>query len=58
MIKYLTNEEIIEINKIALEISGELKEFQIKNIFDINSAMKFVEDNFGNDLFKKPLVIA
>jgi len=55
MVEYLNEEEIIETNRLCLEISDEFEEFVIIQPDDIRFILKFVSKNFGNDLHKKSL---
>lgn len=52
MIDYLNEKEIFEINRLCLEISGELEEFIIVQPDDISFILKFVIDNFDEDAYK------
>jgi len=55
MIEYLSEEEIIEINRLCLDISEEFEEFVVIQIDDIRFILKFVSENFDNDVYKKAL---
>ena len=52
MVEFLNEEEIIEINRLCLEISKEFEEIIIVQPDDINYILKFVIDNFHNDLYE------
>ena len=56
MIEYLSEEEIIEINRLCLELTDELNEFIILQHDDIRFLIKFVTNNFDSDVIKKSLV--
>lgn len=45
---YLTKEEIIEINRLALESQGELEDFYLRSHEDLLFAIKYI-DNQNND---------
>jgi prophage maintenance system killer protein len=45
---YLTEEEIIEINRLALESQGELEDFYLRSHEDLLFALKYIE-NQNND---------
>ena len=51
MILYLTEEEIIEINRLALESQGEIEEFSLQNRDDLQFAMKYIENLDINDFY-------
>lgn len=53
MVEYLNEEEIIEINRLCLEISDEFEEFVVIQLDDIRFILKFVSEKFDNDLYKK-----
>lgn len=53
MVEHLNEEEIIEINRLCLEISGEFEEFVVIQLDDIRFILKFVSENFSNNLYKK-----
>ena len=53
MAEYLNEEEIIEINRLCLEISDEFEEFVVIQLDDIRFILKFVSENFSNDFYKK-----
>ena len=55
MINYLSIDEIININKLALKLTNEEDKFQVKSELDILSAIGFVEQNFNDDIVKKVL---
>lgn len=55
MIEYLTEEEIIEINRLCLEITDELDEFIVIQYDDIRFILNFVSNNFVDNLIKKSL---
>ena len=41
---YLTKEEIIEINRLALESQGELEDFYLRSHEDLSFAIKYIEN--------------
>lgn len=55
MVNFITEEEIIEINKKVLEISDELDEFQYQRPDYIRFTLSFVEDLFDDDFHKAAL---
>ena len=55
MIYYLSEKEIIDLNKYSLLATDELNEFCIVQPDDIRFLIKFVEKDFKDDLFKTAL---
>lgn len=55
MIYYLSEKEIIDLNKYSLQATDELNEFCIVQPDDIRFLIKFVEKEFEDDLFKTAL---
>ncbi len=55
MINYLDVEEIIVIDEIALELTNESGEFQVKDIIALYQIDTFVKNNFSEDIYKKAL---
>jgi prophage maintenance system killer protein len=55
MIYYLSEKEIIDLNKYSLQATDELNEFCIIQPDDIRFLIKFVEKEFEDDLFKTAL---
>ena len=55
MIKYLSEEQIIEINKASLGITGEKNKFHILQPDDLRFAMRFTEKNYGKNIIRKAL---
>lgn len=55
MIKYLTWEYLEEVNKLVLKYAGKGEIFSYDCILSIPAVCSFVENNFGNDIFKKAL---
>ncbi len=54
MVEYLNEEEIIEINRLCLELSEEIEEFIIIQPDDVNYILKFTSYNF-DDIYKLSL---
>jgi len=55
MVEYLIEEEIIEINRLSLESSEEEDEFHVIQPDDVRFIVKFAEERFEGDLYKKAL---
>ncbi len=55
MIIYLTDEEIIEINRLALESQGELEDFHLRRYDDLLFGINFVEKQDTDDYFNLAL---
>lgn len=55
MINYLSEDEIIELNKYSLYVTGEDDEFYVMQPDDIRFIINLVKKNFGIDLLKKAL---
>ena len=55
MIDYLSEEEIVEINRIVLEISNEYNQYVYDRPDYVRSILNFVVERFGEDLYKKAL---
>ena len=55
MITYLSEDEIIELNKYSLYATGEDNEFHVMQPDDIRFLINLVKKNFGDDLLKKAL---
>jgi len=55
MLAYLIEEEIIEINRLCLEISNEPDELVVIQPEDIRFILKFVSENFADNIYKKSL---
>jgi len=55
MVEYLNEEEIIEINRLCLELSDEFEEFVVIQQDDIRFILKFVSKNFSDSLYEKSL---
>lgn len=53
MINYLSKEEIIEINKYSLELTGEENEFYVIQPDDLTFIIDFVKEEYSKDLLKK-----
>jgi prophage maintenance system killer protein len=51
MIIYLSNEEIIEINRLALESQGELEDFYLRSNDDLLFAISYVEKQGSDDYY-------
>jgi len=51
MIIYLTKEEIIEINRLALESQGELEDFYLRSQDDLLFVINFVEKQETNNYY-------
>jgi death-on-curing family protein len=56
MTNYLSKEEIIEINKYSLEITGEENEFYVIQPDDLTFIIDFVKEEYNKDLLKKAVV--
>jgi death-on-curing family protein len=56
MINYLSKEEIIEINKYSLELTGEENEFYVIQPDDLTFIIDFVKEEYNKDLLKKAVV--
>jgi len=55
MINYLSEEEIIELNKYSLYATGEDNEFHVMQPDDIRFLINLVKKNFGDDFLQKAL---
>ena len=55
MLAYLIEEEIIEINRLCLEISNESDELVVIQPEDIRFILKFASENFVDNIYKKSL---
>jgi len=55
MIQYLSEEKIIEINRLSLGITGESNKFHVIQSDDLRFAMLFIKKNFGTNLIRKAL---
>ena len=55
MVNFITEKEIVEINRKVLEISNELDEIQYQRSDYIRFTIKFVEDSFDGDYHKAAL---
>ena len=55
MITYMHEDEIVEINHRILKISRELHEYEYQRPDYIRFTLKFIEENFNNDLYLKAL---
>jgi prophage maintenance system killer protein len=55
MITYLSEAEIIEINRLSLEVTKEKDKFLLIQPDDLRFAMRFVEKNFGKNIIRKAL---
>ena len=55
MIVYLLEEEIREINRFSLELTGEGDNFQVVQPDDVRFVIRFVSERFGKDLYRKAL---
>jgi prophage maintenance system killer protein len=55
MIRYLSDKQIIELNKASLGITGEKNKFHLIQPDDLRSIMRFTEKNFGTNIIKKAL---
>jgi len=55
MIYYLSEKEIIDLNKYSLQATDELNEICIVQPDDIRFLIKFVEKEYEDDLFKTAL---
>ncbi len=49
MVTYLTDEEIVEINRLALESQGELDEYSLQRRDDLLFSINFIENQDTND---------
>ena len=49
MIVYLLEEEIREINRFSLELTGEGDNFQVVQPDDVRFVIRFVSEQFGKD---------
>ena len=55
MIIYLSEDEIIELNKYSLYATGEDNEFHVMQPDDIRFLINLVKKNFGGDILQKAL---
>ena len=55
MINYLSEEEIIELNKYSLYATGEDNEFHVMQPDDVRFLINLVKKNFGDDFLQKAL---
>ena len=55
MIVYLLEEEIREINRLSLELTGEGDNFQVVQPDDVRFVLRFVSKRFGKNLYRKAL---
>jgi len=55
MINYISEREIIELNKYSLQATDEENEFYIMQPNDIRFLINFIKKEIGNDLFQKAL---
>ncbi len=55
MINYLSEKEIIELNKYSLQATDEMNEFYIMQHDDIRFLINFVKKKFENDLLQMAL---
>src|SRR4030042_2726198 len=55
MIAYLSEEEISEINRFSLELTGEGSAFQVVQPDDVRFVLRFVSKRFGKNLYRKAL---
>jgi len=55
MITYLSEAEIIEINRLSLEVTKEKDKFLLIQPDDLRFAMRFAEKNFGKNIIRKAL---
>jgi prophage maintenance system killer protein len=55
MIDYLSEEEIVEINRVVLEISNEYNRYVYDRPDYVRFILNFVAERFGEDLYKKAL---
>jgi len=55
MINYLSEEEIVEINKISLELTQEHEEFHVMQSDDIRFIVNFVKEELKDDIIRKSL---
>jgi hypothetical protein len=53
MIVYLLEEEIREINRFSLELTGEGDNFQVEQPDDVRFVIRFVSEQFEKDLYRK-----
>lgn len=53
MIQYLSEGQIIEINKASLEITGEKNKFHVLQPGDLRFSIRFTEKNFGKNIIRK-----
>jgi prophage maintenance system killer protein len=51
MIIYLTKEEIIEINRLALESQGELEDFYLRSNEDLLFAIQYIKNQKTDDYY-------
>lgn len=55
MIQYLSDKQIIEINRVSLGITGEKNNFQLIQPNDLRFILRFTEKNFGTNSIRKAL---
>jgi prophage maintenance system killer protein len=55
MIRYLSDKQIIELNKASLGITGEKNKFHLIQPDDLRFIMRFTEKNFGTNIIIKAL---
>ena len=55
MILYLSDEEVIEINRLNLQSSGEINDFSIRQYDDIRFIIEFAEHQNEFDMYEKAL---
>jgi prophage maintenance system killer protein len=55
MILYLSEDEICEINKFSLELTGEAEKFQVIQPDDIRFTIRFVSKNLKGNIYRKAL---
>ena len=55
MIRYLSDKQIIELNRASLRITGEKNKFHLIQPDDLRFIMRFTEKNFGTNIIRKAL---
>ena len=55
MIRYLSDKQIMELNRVSLGITGEKNKFYLIQPDDLRFIMRFTEKNFGTNIIRKAL---
>lgn len=55
MIVYLSEDEIQEINRYSLQLTGEEEKFQVVQPDDIRFTIRLISEQFGKDIYRKAL---